>query len=373
MNITVASWNTDVLAVQNGTEVYRGSVLIPYYNVIEPDATGKFYTKFTAQGTAGSEIGYVYILNNDGTYGTRYTQATVPAAGSFTYSTGTKEIVFFSGEEPEANTRIACAYSFMSADNASQIVINSDGVPPTVIASAYGLAKDVCTGELFECVVTGQAQVDGNWTFDLAADGEPAIQNLSLEFVKGCVDKKLYEFIVYTEDEADANKVETPVASPVGGSYASAQTVTLSVATSGATLYYTLNGTDPTVASTTYSTPIAIPAGATTILKVIGIAPDMNDSDVLMETYVISQAKAATPVAAPAGGSYTEEQTVTLTSESGDATIYYTTDGATPTSSSTQYSAAVTIPTGATTNLKAIAIESGLLDSNIMDETYVIS
>lgn len=47
------------------------------------------------------------------------------------------------------------------------------------------------------------AQIDGNWNFDLSADGDPAVQNLSMEFVKGCMENKLYDFKVYTEDESE--------------------------------------------------------------------------------------------------------------------------------------------------------------------------
>ncbi len=52
--------------------------------------------------------------------------------------------------------------------------------------------------------------------------------------------------------------VATPVFSPAGGTYTSAQTVSISDATPGATIYYTTNGTTPTTNSTVYSGPIAV-------------------------------------------------------------------------------------------------------------------
>lgn len=287
-NVTVATWNTDVLAIQNGTEVATGSTEITQYDVISP-VGGTYKTTFTAQGAVGSEVGFVYIVRDDGTYGKSYSQVqTVTAAGQFAYSTATKEITFFAGDEPEDGRMLAMSYQFRTADNAQKIVINSDGIPPTVLVSAYGIAKDVCTGELFHAVIEGQAQVDGNWNFDLAADGEPVVQNLAMEFVKGCISKELYTFTIYTEDEGDATKTSTPIASPVGGNYSAAQTVTLTSSTVGATIYYTLDGSNPTPASVVYSAPITIPAGATTVLKAIAVMAGLNDSDEMDETYIIS-------------------------------------------------------------------------------------
>lgn len=201
MNVTVATFNTEVLAIQNGTEVVTGSTPITYYDVIEA-VGGEYKTKFTATGTADDEIKFVYIVGADGTYSKTYKQAaTTTEAGTFSYDSGTKKITFNSTDAPAAGDMIACAYSFKSDTNAQTITVNSDGIPPVVLATAYGIAKDVCTGELFPCEIEGQAQVDGNWNFDVSADGEPVVQNLGLEFVKGCLDKTLYTFKVYTEDE----------------------------------------------------------------------------------------------------------------------------------------------------------------------------
>ncbi|MDB5106241.1 MAG: repeat-containing protein [Fibrobacteres bacterium] len=65
--------------------------------------------------------------------------------------------------------------------------------------------------------------------------------------------------------------VATPTLSPYGGDFLTAQTVTVACATAGATLRYTLNGTEPTAASATIASggTLAIPAGITA-LKVKG-------------------------------------------------------------------------------------------------------
>lgn len=206
----MATWNTDVLATQNGTEVFTGSSSVTYYDVIEKK-DGAFKTKFTAVGKVGAEIGRVYKVADDGTYLAEFTQAqTATTAGTFAYTSADKTITFAESdtEAPGDFDKIACAYTFKTATNAQKIQINSDGIPPTVLVTAYGIARSVCDGELFPVVVEGQAQVDGNWNFDLSADGEPVVQNLSMEFVRGCLTRELYSFTVYTEDEMEDEEVE---------------------------------------------------------------------------------------------------------------------------------------------------------------------
>lgn len=59
---------------------------------------------------------------------------------------------------------------------------------------------------------------------------------------------------------------------------------------------------------------------------------------------------------------------VTLATPTSGAKIYYTTDGSTPTSSSTEYTAAISLT--ATTTIKAIAVKAGSVPSNVLVATY---
>lgn len=78
----------------------------------------------------------------------------------------------------------------------------------------------------------------------------------------------------------------------------------------------------------------------------------------------------AVPTFSLAGGTYTTEQNVTLACATSGASIYYTTDGTEPSSSSTLYEGAITIST--TTTLKAIAIKNGIL-SEVAEVVYTIN
>ena len=80
--------------------------------------------------------------------------------------------------------------------------------------------------------------------------------------------------------------------------------------------------------------------------------------------------KVATPTFNPGEGSFTEAQDVEISTTTEDATIYYTTDGSTPTEESTEYTGAITIEE--TTTIKAIAVKDGMNDSDVATATYTI-
>jgi hypothetical protein len=77
----------------------------------------------------------------------------------------------------------------------------------------------------------------------------------------------------------------------------------------------------------------------------------------------------AMPTFNPAAGIYTEPQSVTISCETGGASIYYTTDGTTPDNASTLYQSAISI--SETTTLKAIAYV-GTDASNVATAVYTI-
>ena len=81
--------------------------------------------------------------------------------------------------------------------------------------------------------------------------------------------------------------VATPTFSPEGGTYAIAQSVTISCATSGATIRYTTDGSNPSeVAGTIYTSEIII--NKTTTLKAIAYKTDWATSSVAIATYTIT-------------------------------------------------------------------------------------
>lgn len=175
----------------------------------------------------------------------------------------------------------------------------------------------------------------------------------------------------YTIEAAPIETVSAPIISPNGGTFTSSQSVTITCTTSGATIRYTTDGTEPTTNSTIYSNPINV--STTTTIKAKAFKSDMNDSPTTSVTYTIQIAPVetvATPTFTPNGGTFTSSQSVTIVCTTSDATIRYTTNGAEPTANSTIYSGAINV--GATTTVKAKAFKAGMNDSLTASATYTI-
>lgn len=83
----------------------------------------------------------------------------------------------------------------------------------------------------------------------------------------------------------------------------------------------------------------------------------------------LKKVEAPTPNVAP--GEYSSTQSVTLTSATTGADIYYTTDGTRPTLSSTKYSSAISV--ASTQTIKAIAVKTGMVPSDTVTLAYTIT
>ena len=164
--------------------------------------------------------------------------------------------------------------------------------------------------------------------------------------------------------------VQQPTFAPPGGIYTTAQTVTISCSTPGSTIYYTTDGSAPTTASTRYTAPISVTSYR--VLKAIATAPRSTASDVSSASYAFDTQAPSTeaPTFSPAGGSYASSQSVTVSSTTSGASIYYTTDGSNPTTASTRYTGPIAVAQSQT--LRAFATGTGRSPSAAVSASYVI-
>jgi hypothetical protein len=204
--------------------------------------------------------------------------------------------------------------------------------------------------------------------------------------------------------------IAAPVFSPPGGTYAAKTKLPVVLSTASAhndtaTFYYTTNGTTPTTASTKYVgvacsnpgpacnsnssagsiTPISL-SGTKTLEAIATVPGYTGTSAVTSAVYTIASSGklADVPTFTPAAGTYTTTQTVYLSdmTDGADAgnTVYYTTDGTTPTTASLIFSnppccVASTGPiiVSSTMTIKALATASGFTNSAVATAAYTIN
>ena len=123
---------------------------------------------------------------------------------------------------------------------------------------------------VYEFVGVGQGAIVINW------DGSESSS-------KGAIYVKQID-VAFQAEKPAGPAVAEPVFSLDGGTYAGAQSVEITCATDGASIFYTTDGTAPTAESTAYTGAISV--SETTTIKAIGIKGE-DKSEVATATYTI--------------------------------------------------------------------------------------
>jgi len=261
--------------------------------------------------------------------------------------------------------------SYSGSEGASDICIGDQG-NALLVGSTGGDLFSTNAGE--EDNFLAEYDANGNILqsiqFGTSADEVPIkviVDSDGAVYVSGFTEGSLYGT---NAGKADAfivklGAVSMPSCNPDGGTYQSAQNVTISSATSGATIRYTTDGTTPTESSTQYTSPVAV--NNSLALKAKAWKTDYLPSNVKTAEYEL---KLPTPTFNPDAGAYQETQDITISCAIANASIMYTLDNSEPTEQSPAYTGPVSIDHSLSLNAKAF--KSGWTASDIKSAFYYI-
>jgi sugar lactone lactonase YvrE len=157
---------------------------------------------------------------------------------------------------------------------------------------------------------------------------------------------------------------------PAGGTFSSIQTVTISEAIPGATIYYQASGAFYTSGFVQYTGPISLNIGGVETITAYATETGYDESSYTTVTFSLNFPVAPAPVISPSGGEFAGSKTVTITDTASPASIYYTTDGTWPTANSTIYAGPITVSTSGT--VAAIAAGGGFSPSPLATSQFFI-
>lgn len=179
------------LAAQTGTEVEQGTFKVRITDVMTVNSN-KCSTSKTAVGTAGDEIGALYIKNANGSLGTKLEQDAAAASDKFTYDPATKEITVSGIAD---GTEVVAFYD-VEVDSAR---ISNDAEKYSKVLKLYidVVLQDSCDTEYAGQVIIQRADVSGE--FELSLGGDNFAHSFEAESLAGgCTGStNLWDLIVY--------------------------------------------------------------------------------------------------------------------------------------------------------------------------------
>lgn len=205
--------------------------------------------------------GYLYAASSSNNY--LKTQDNIDANASWTITVQNGN---FTIKAKGSNTRNIMRYN----TNSSIISCYSSGQEPLVI---YKLADMKAQSDTTAVVLAESFEWRGT-TYPASGDYEVLVGTAA----NGCDSVRVLHLTLQ-------QKVATPTFTPAAGNYAEPQTLTIACATEGATIYYTMDGTEPTPNSTQYTAAITLNADTTVKAIAVKDGDEWVNSDVATAAY----------------------------------------------------------------------------------------
>lgn len=248
------------------------------------------------------------------------TPAFTPPAGTYTSSvsvtlssTTPESVIYYTldGTTPTSNSTLYSTPIVLSATTTIKAVAYADGMDPSSIAiAAYTIQQPQSQVATPEFNPNG-GSFDNSVDVTITTDTPEAVIRFTLDGTNPTSTSTLYDgpitlietstvkaraykngmddsdiaTAVFTINQTTPDTVATPTIQPNGGDFTDSVTVTLSTTTEGASIRYTLDGSEPTESSTLYSSSSPLVLNATTTVKAKGFKQGLNPSTTVSATF----------------------------------------------------------------------------------------
>ena len=185
------------IAAMTGSDVENGEYVIRYTDTITVQANGGTTTE-TAIGTAGNEIGTIYVRDTNNAYvsgGKKLVQTgATPAAGEFSYDPANKTITFFAGDVPDGTEVIAF---YDTKVTGKKVANDSDKYSKTLQVFVDVTCEDGCDNAFHGQFIINRADFSG--TFNIQGGADPATQSFEFTSLPDlCTgNNQLWDFVVF--------------------------------------------------------------------------------------------------------------------------------------------------------------------------------
>ena len=218
---------------------------------------------------------------------------------------------------------------------------------------------DFDTGNIWALKYDGaawQSQIVGGFPVNISAFGEDEAGNLYLaDYYGGAI----YQI-------KDSTVTAPPTFTPAAGAYNNAVSVQLT-SEPNATIYYTTDGANPTLASTSVANGGSVAVSRSETLLAMAVKTGLSNSAISTAAYAlsVSQVQFSQPQ-----GQYSGPVFVSMTTATSGAEIHYTLDGSAASAASPIYTTPVLVTPPM--KLSAIAIRAGFTPSVVNTSTYYL-
>lgn len=288
---SAAGESATITATASATDNYTSGTASYVLTVVDPN---------TIQGN----------LNNE-TFGSNYIGSITPIA-SFTS---------VSGQIEDVTVTYAKGSSSSAYINDDEIRLYNGIELIFTAPSGYFIRSLTFNNELVLCE-SSRGSISGS----MWSSGDDNVSSVTITRVSSSGNVRLKTVTISLAQDASA--IAKPTITPSSGTYTSAQTVTITNNAEGATVYYTTDGSVPTVSSSVYSNPFELNKNGKYTVKAIAINGD-EKSGVATSNIVINIHVDAPVFTETDGTTFSEPYTIHLTAAQG-TTIYYTTGTASP-------------------------------------------